>query len=72
MSFGQPLEIEGLKVDSCSQGVDMPWYYYAMGYQETTPIQVLAFYNAIARKDKIASPSSIADIRGMLEGKRSR
>lgn len=68
MSFGQPLEIEGLKVDSCSQGVDMPWCYYAMGFQETAPIQMLAFYNAIARKDKIASPSSIADIRGMLEG----
>ena len=68
MSFGQPLEIEGLKVDSCSQDTDLSWYYYAMGFQETAPIQMLAFYNAIARKDKIASPSSIADIRGMLEG----
>ena len=29
---------------------------------------MLAFYNAIANKDSIASPSSIADIRGMLEG----
>lgn len=67
MSFGQPLEVEGLEVDSCSQDSDMPWCYYAMGYQEITPIQMLAFYNAIARKDKIASPSSIADIRGMLE-----
>ena len=68
MSFGQPMEVEGLKVDSCSQDAEMPWCYYAMGYQEITPIQMLAFYNAIARKDKIASPSSIADIRGMLEG----
>ena len=46
---------------------EMPWYYYAMGFQETTPIQMLAFYNAIANKSKIASPSSIAYIRKMLE-----
>lgn len=68
MSFGQSLEVEGLKVDSCVQDSEMPWCYYAMGYQEITPIQMLAFYNAIANKDSIASPSSIADIRGMLEG----
>lgn len=68
MSFGQTLGVEGLKVDSCSQDVDMPWCYYAMGYQETTPIQMLAFYNAIVNNSKIASPSSIADIRDMLEG----
>lgn len=68
MSFGQSLEVEGLKMDSCVQDSEMPWCYYAMGYQEITPIQMLAFYNAIANKDSIASPSSIADIRGMLEG----
>ena len=68
MSFGQSLEVEGLKVDSCVQDSEMPWCYYAMGFQETTPLQMLAFYNAIANKDSIASPSSIADIRGMLEG----
>lgn len=67
MSFGQPLEVEGLKVDSCLQDSEMPWCYYAMGFQEITPLQMLAFYNAIANKDSIASPSSIADIRGMLE-----
>mgnify|MGYP002516951740 CR=1 FL=1 len=67
MSFGQPLEIEGLKVDSCSQDTEIPWYDYAMGFQKTTPIQMLAFYNAIANKSKIASPSSIAYIRKMLE-----
>ena len=68
MSFGQSLEVEGLKVDSCLQDSEMPWCYYAMGFQETTPLQMLSFYNAIANKDSIASPSSIADIRGMLEG----
>lgn len=68
MSFGQSLEVKGVKVNSCLQDSGMPWCYYAMGCQEITPIQMLAFYNAIARKDKIASPSSIADIRGMLEG----
>ena len=68
MSFGQSLEVEGLKVDSCVQDSEMPWCYYAMGFQEITPLQMLAFYNAIANKDSIASPSSIADIRGMLEG----
>lgn len=68
MSFGQSLEVEGLKVDSCLQDSEMPWCYYAMGFQEITPLQMLAFYNAIANKDSIASPSSIADIRGMLEG----
>lgn len=68
MSFGQSLEVEGLKVGSSLQDTEMPWCYYAMGFQEITPIQMLAFYNAIARKDKIASPLSIADIRGMLEG----
>lgn len=68
MSFGQSLEVEGLKMDSCVQDFEMPWCYYAMGFQETTPLQMLAFYNAIANKDSIASPSSIADIRGMLEG----
>lgn len=68
MSFGQPLEVEGLKVDSCLQDSEMPWCYYAMGFQEITPLQMLAFYNAIANKDSIASPSSIADICGMLEG----
>lgn len=67
MSFGLPMEIEGLKVDSFSKDVDIPWCYYAMGCQEITPIQMLAFYNAIANKSKIASPSSIADIREMLE-----
>ncbi len=67
MSFGQSLEVEGLKVDSSSQDADMPWCYYVMGYQKVAPIQMLVFYNAIANKDKIASPSSIADIRGMLE-----
>ena len=67
MSFGQSLEVEGLKVDSCLQDSEMPWCYYAMGFQEITPLQMLAFYNAIANKDSIASPSSIADIRGMLE-----
>lgn len=67
MSFGQSLEVEGLKVDSCVQDSEMPWCYYAMGFQEITPLQMLAFYNAIANKDSIASPSSIADIRGMLE-----
>lgn len=68
MSFGQPLEVEGMKLDSCVQDSEMPWCYYAMGFQEITPLQMLAFYNAIANKDSIASPSSIADIRGMLEG----
>lgn len=68
MSFGQPLEVEGMKLDSCSQDTDLPWYCYAMGSQKITPLQMLAFYNAIANKDSIASPSSIADIRGMLEG----
>lgn len=68
MSFGQPLEVEGMKLDSCVQDSEMPWYYYAMGFQEITPLQMLAFYNAIANKDSIASPSSIVDIRGMLEG----
>ena len=68
MSFGQSLEVEGLKVDSCVQDSEMPWCYYAMGFQEITPLQMLAFYNAIANKDSIASPSSIADIHGMLEG----
>lgn len=68
MSFGQPLEVEGMKLDSCSQDTDLPWYCYAMGFQKITPLQMLAFYNAIANKDSIASPSSIADIRGMLEG----
>ena len=37
MSFGQSLEVEGLKVDSCLQDSEMPWCYYAMGFQETTP-----------------------------------
>ena len=68
MSFGQPLEVEGMKLDSCSQDTDLPWYCYAMGFQKITPLQMLAFYNAVANKDSIASPSSIADIRGMLEG----
>lgn len=68
MSFGQSLEVEGLKVDSCVQDSEMPWCYYAMGFQKITPLQMLAFYNAIANKDSIASPSSIVDIRGMLEG----
>ena len=68
MSFGQPLEVEGMKLDSCVQDSEMPWYYYAMGFQEITPLQMLAFYNAIANKDSIASPPSIVDIRGMLEG----
>lgn len=68
MSFGQPLEVEGMKLDSCVQDSEMPWCYYAMGFQEITPLQMLAFYNAIANKDSIASPSSIVDIRGMLEG----
>lgn len=68
MSFGQSLEVEGMKLDSCSQDTDLPWYCYAMGFQKITPLQMLAFYNAIANKDSIASPSSIADIRGMLEG----
>lgn len=68
MSFGHSLEAEGLKVDSCLQDSEMPWCYYAMGFQEITPLQMLAFYNAIANKDSIASSSSIADIRGMLEG----
>ncbi len=67
MSFGQAMEVEGLKVDSCLQDSGMPWCYYAMGYQETAPVQMLAFYNAIANKDSIASPSSIADIREMLK-----
>lgn len=68
MSFGHSLEVEGLKVDSCLQDSEMPWCYYAMGFQKITPLQMLAFYNAIANKDSIASLSSIADIRGMLEG----
>ena len=68
LSFGQPLEVEGMKLDSCVQDSEMPWCYYAMGFQEITPLQMLAFYNAIANKDSIASPSSIVDIRGMLEG----
>lgn len=68
MSFGQSLEVEGLKVDSCVQDSEIPWCYYAMGFQKITPLQMLAFYNAIANKDSIASPSSITDIRGMLEG----
>lgn len=68
MSFGQSLEVEGMKLDSCSQDSEMPWYCYAMGFQKITPLQMLAFYNAIANKDSIASPSSIADIREMLEG----
>ena len=47
MSFGQPLEVEGMKLDSCVQDSEMPWCYYAMGFQEITPLQMLAFYNAI-------------------------
>ena len=42
--------------------------YYAMVFEDITALQMLAFYNAIANKDSIASPSSIANIHGMLEG----
>lgn len=57
MSFGQPLEVEGLKMDSCSQdSIELPWCYYAMGFQETTPIQMLTFYNAIANEGKMVMP----------------
>ena len=91
MSFGQPRDVEGLVMDSCGQDAStLPWYCYAIGQKETSPIQMLAFYNAIANNGKmvapllyepqnptgeeaqtinpqIASPSSIADIREMLE-----
>lgn len=43
MSFGQPLEVEGMKLDSCVQDSEMPWCYYAMGFQKITPLQMLAF-----------------------------
>ena len=57
MSFGQPLEVEGLKMDACSQdSIEMPWYYYAMGFQEIAPIQMLTFYNAIADEGKMVMP----------------
>ncbi len=57
MSFGQPLEVEGLVISSCGQDAnDMPWYYYAIGYGETSPIRMLAFYNAIANNGKMVAP----------------
>ena len=57
MSFGLPREMEGLKIDSCSQNVaDLPWYYFALGNKETAPIQMLTFYNAIANNGKMVAP----------------
>ncbi len=57
MSFGLPLEVEGIRIDSCSQkSSELPWYDYALGYKETSPIQMLAFYNAIANNGRMMAP----------------
>ena len=58
MMFGQPCEVEGLNMDSCSQdgASSLPWYRYAVGCKETTPIQILTFYNAIANNGKMVAP----------------
>ncbi len=57
MSFGEPIKIEGMEVDSSSlDDKDMPWYGYAIGYEEMAPIQMLTFYNAIANNGKMVKP----------------
>ncbi len=65
MDFGQPCEVEGLKIDSCSQdgASSLPWYRYAVGCKETTPIQILTFYNAIANNGKMVAPQLYEPLR---------
>lgn len=65
MKFGQPCEVEGLTMDSCSQdgASSLPWYRYAVGCKETTPIQILTFYNAIANNGKMVAPQLYEPLR---------
>ncbi len=69
MSFGQPAEVEGIKIDSCSwEANELPWYDYALGRKETSPVQLLAFYNAIANNGKMVTPLVYEPLRPIDEG----
>ena len=69
MSFGQPAEMEGLKIDSCSQdAAELHWYDFALGNKETAPIQMLTFYNAIANNGKMVAPFLYEPLRPIDEG----
>lgn len=69
MSFGLPMEMEGLKIDSCSQNVaDIPWYGVALGNIETSPMQMLTFYNTIANNGKMVAPLLYESLRPIDEG----
>ncbi len=69
MSFGQPAEVEGIKIDSCSwEANELPWYDYALGRKETSPVQLLAFYNAIANNGKMVAPLVYEPLRPIDEG----
>ncbi len=69
MSFGQPAEVEGIKIDSCSwEANELPWYDYALGRKETSPVQLLAFYNAIANNGKMVAPLVYEPLHPIDEG----
>lgn len=69
MSFGQPAEVEGIKIDSCSwEANKLPWYDYALGREESSPVQLLAFYNAIANNGKMVAPLVYEPLRPIDEG----
>lgn len=61
MSVHKPSNIKGVKQDTLCYYVDCDYIHAAMGYDKCSPIQIMAFYNAIATGGKMIMPTLYED-----------
>lgn len=61
MSVNKPENIRGVKQDTLYYYVDCNYINAAMGYDKCSPIQIVAFYNAIATGGKMIMPTLYED-----------
>lgn len=61
MSVHKPQNINGVKQDTLCYYVDCDYIHAAMGYDKCSPIQLVAFYNAIGLGGKMITPTIYED-----------
>lgn len=61
MSVHKPENINGVRQDTLCFYVDCDYIHAAMGYAKCSPIQIVAFYNAIATGGKMIMPALYED-----------
>lgn len=61
MSVHKPQNISGVKQDTLCYYVDCDYLHSAIGYDKCSPMQIIAFYNAIATGGKMIKPTLYED-----------